>query len=218
MPISCSIPDVSRAKSPGPRVALSTLLQIACCLLLVGCSFPGSVPTTVKIGLSAPFEGLHRDTGYQVLHAVRLAVRQRNDAGGVGDRYLVELVALNDFDEPGQALVQARKMAVDDGVLGVIGGWSPQTADLAAEEYQRLGLVYLSPPGGLSFLPTPAQADPTFVERYRGLSGGPEPDPVAFWAYEAAMRLLDAFDAAAREERQLTRTGVEAALGQGDVD
>ena len=62
----------------------------ACCLLLVACVFPGSVKPTVKIGLSAPFEGLHRDLGYEALHAVRLAVRQRNEAGGIGGSYLIE--------------------------------------------------------------------------------------------------------------------------------
>ena len=40
---------------------------------------------------------------------MRLAVRQRNERGGVGDRYLVELVALNDFNEPSEATLQARE-------------------------------------------------------------------------------------------------------------
>ncbi len=73
---------------------------LVACLLLSSCAFPGSVKPTVKIGLSAPFEGLYRDLGYEVLYATRLAVRERNAAGGVAGRYLVELVALNDFNEP----------------------------------------------------------------------------------------------------------------------
>jgi branched-chain amino acid transport system substrate-binding protein len=118
----------------------------ACCVALLGaCVFPGSVPTTVKIGLSAPFEGLYRDLGYEVLSAVRLAVRQRNEAGGVGGRYLVEMVALNDFNEAEESIQQAREMAADPGVLGVLGGWSPQTAQAAALEYERLGIAFLAP-------------------------------------------------------------------------
>ena len=65
-----------------------------CSLLLAACSLSGSVKPTVKIGLAAPFEGLYRDLGYEALHAVRLAVRERNAEGGVGQCYLVELVAL----------------------------------------------------------------------------------------------------------------------------
>jgi ABC-type branched-subunit amino acid transport system substrate-binding protein len=80
-----------------------------------------------------------------VLHAVRLAVRDRNEVGGIDGRYLVELVALNDFDEPQEALLQASEMAVDPDVLGVVGGWSPLSASAAAPEYQSLGLPFLTP-------------------------------------------------------------------------
>ena len=107
--------------------------------------FRAASQPTVKIGLSAPFEGRYRDLGYEVLYAVRLAVSQRNEAGGMDGRYLVELVALNDFDEPDEAVVQAQKMDVDSGVLGVLGGWSAATAGAAVPEYERLGLALLSP-------------------------------------------------------------------------
>jgi ABC-type branched-subunit amino acid transport system substrate-binding protein len=115
------------------------------CIFLGSCSFPGSVKPTVKIGLSAPFEGLYRDQGYQVLHAVRLAVRNRNEAGGVGGRYLVELVALNDFNEVEEARLQAGEMASDPGVLAVLGGWLPETASAAASEYRRENLAFVAP-------------------------------------------------------------------------
>jgi branched-chain amino acid transport system substrate-binding protein len=136
-----------------PRYRFRAFPLAACCALLVGCAFPGSVPTTVKIGLSAPFEGLYRDMGYEVLNAVRLAVRQRNQAGGVGRRYLVEQVSLNDFNEAGGAAQQAREMAADPGVVGVLGGWAPQTADAAAPLYAQLGLAFVAPdmePGRLA--------------------------------------------------------------------
>jgi len=120
---------------------------LVACLLLSSCVFPGSVKPTVKIGLSAPFEGLYRNLGYEVLYAVRLAVQERNAAGGVVGRYLVELVALNDFNEPQEAALQAYEMDVDPGVLGVIGGWSAETARQAAPEYRRLGVSFLAAEG-----------------------------------------------------------------------
>jgi branched-chain amino acid transport system substrate-binding protein len=115
------------------------------CVFLGSCSFPGSVKPTVKIGLTAPFEGLYRDQGYEVLHAVRLAVRNRNEAGGVGGRYLVELVALNDFNEVEESRLQAGEMAADPGVLAVLGGWLPKTAKAAAPEYRRENLAFVAP-------------------------------------------------------------------------
>ena len=196
-------------RKPDRFVLLATSL-----LLLASCTFPGSVKPTVKIGLSAPFEGLYRDLGYEALHAVRLAVRQRNDAGGVGDRYLVELVALNDFNETEEAVVQARKMAVDPGVLGVLGGWSPEVARAAAPTYQQEGLAFLVPSTDWARAPSLPQGgvDPQLLAAYVALSGGAPPGEAALWAYGEANRLLDALDVATRAEGKPTRAGVRGAL------
>lgn len=201
---------VAHVTKYGFRHACS-VLEVACCaLLLAACSFPGNVKPTVKIGLSAPFEGRDRDLGYEVLHAVRLAVRQRNEAGGIAGRYLVELVALNDFNEAEEAVIQGRKMAVDTSVMGVLGGWSPAVAEAAAAEYERLGLAFLSPDVDLeAVLSAPIQADLT---GYEALSGGVAPGPAAVWAYGAAKRLLDALDSVARTGGQPDRQGVWEAV------
>ncbi len=208
-------------KAQGARTVRRYLLLVTCCLLLAACSFPGSVKPTVKIGLSAPFEGLYRDLGYEALHAVRLAVRQRNEAGGVGDRYFVELVALNDFNEAGEAAWQARELAVDPGVLGALGGWSAETARAAAPEHRRLGLPFLAPETDWSAgyhsaaRPEPEEAalDEAFVAAYQQLSGGAPPGPAAAWAYAATNRLLDAIEEASSAGQDPYRAAVAAALG-----
>jgi hypothetical protein len=191
-------------------------LLAACCALVAACAPPGSVKPTLKVGLSAPFEGLHRDLGYEALNAVRLAVRQRNAEDGVGNSYYIELVALNDFNEPEEAVRQARKMAVDPGVLGVLGGWSMETSRAAAQVYHQLGLAYLSPgsdwtQGGPLLSESVDQA---FEADYRVLSGGASPGPVAVWAYQEANRLLDALDAVVRSGSHPTRASVMDALAQ----
>jgi hypothetical protein len=195
------------------RFASGALVLVVCCSMLAACQFPGSVKPTVKIGLSAPFEGRYRDLGYEVLYSVRLAVRQRNDAGGLDERYLVEFVALNDFNESEEAVLQARKMDVDPGVLGVLGGWAPETAGAAAAEYERLGLAFLYPSSDLSPQEL-TSTDSDFEAAYKELSGGVSPGPAAFWAYAEANRLLDALDVAAQIEGWPTRAGVQAALAR----
>jgi len=205
----------TRDKGQGTGITPRYWLLATCTLLLAACTFPGSVKPTVKIGLAAPFEGLYRDLGYEALHAVRLAVRQRNEAGGVGDRYLVEFVALNDFNEPVEAVQQAREMIADPGVLGVLGGWSAATARAAAPEYGRLGLAFLSPETDWSTdyaAARQAPDDPAFVAAYQEVSGGAPPGAVAAWAYAAANHLLDAVDATARAEGAPTRNAVRATL------
>jgi hypothetical protein len=189
------------------------LLCALCLLLLASCSFPGSVKPTVKIGLSAPFEGLHRDLGYEALFAVRLAVRQRNEAGGIGGRYLVEMVALNDFNEAEEAVRRAREMAVDPDVFGVLGGWSPEIAQAAIAAYERLELAYLVPETDFThpvemYVPMEGEV----AAEYQVLSGGAPPGPVAAWTFAEANRLLDALDDTSRSEGWLTRAGVLTAL------
>jgi hypothetical protein len=184
------------------------------CCLLVACAVPGYVKPTIKIGLSAPFEGLYRDVGYEALYAVRLAVRERNQSGGVDGRYLVELVALNDFCEPEEAVVQASKMAVDPDVLGVLGGCSPEVVVAVFPEYRQARMAFVFPAETwtqIDVLPN-SLPDPEFVAAYGVLSGGVPPGPVASWAYAAANRLLDALDVAAVAQGELTRAGVLQAL------
>jgi ABC-type branched-subunit amino acid transport system substrate-binding protein len=188
-------------------------LLLACALLLATCCPPGSVKTTVKLGLSAPFEGRYRDLGYEVLYAVRLAVRQRNEAGGVADGYLVEMVALNDFNAAEEAVEQARKMAVDPDVLAVLGGWSPETAAAAGPVYEQLGLAFVAPPAGFA---AHGPVDPAFVAAYEALSGGVSPGPAGTWAYQQAQRMLDAYAAAIVSQGEPSRAAVRSRLAQSD--
>ncbi len=128
-------------KRHNTRHNLALLLATA---LLTACSFqfPGTTDPLLKIGLVAPFEGQFRARGYEVLYAVKLAVRQWNDAGGVRG-YRVELVALNDGGDPTMAMHRVRELAVDQDVMGAIGHFVEETTLAAAPEYatQRLALV-----------------------------------------------------------------------------
>lgn len=118
--------------------------MIVCLLALTGCTSWGGTRPLVKIGLAAPFEGLGRPLGYEALQGVKLALAERNAAGGVGG-YLVELVALNDFDEPDEARSQASEFAADPAVVGVVTGWTGKTARASLRVYQQLGLPVVVP-------------------------------------------------------------------------
>ncbi len=118
---------------------------IALCLLaLTGCAPPGGTRPLVKIGLAAPFEGHDRPLGYEALKGVKLALAERNAAGGV-EGYMVELVALNDFAEPGEAQLQAKEFAIDPAVVGVVTGWTESTARASLPIYRQEGLAVAVP-------------------------------------------------------------------------
>jgi branched-chain amino acid transport system substrate-binding protein len=124
--------------------ASCVLLLASCLLLLAACSFPGTVRPTVKIGLVAPFEGRYRYVGYDVIYAVRLAVREVNQAGGIRG-HSVELVAYDDMADPALAVEQARKLAIDPEVVAAIGHFRAESTDAAAHVYADAGISLLSP-------------------------------------------------------------------------
>lgn len=98
----------------------------------------------IKIGLVAPFEGLHRPLGYEVLFGVKLALQERNLGPGLHG-YRVELVALNDFDDPVEAQIQAKALVTDPDVLGVVGHLSTATTLAAMPVYQQANLAMSVP-------------------------------------------------------------------------
>ncbi len=134
----------SRARRPLARGAW-LLLVIAAAAGLSAC-LPVSRPL-IKIGLVAPFEGRYRDIGYEVIYAVRLAVREANAAGGAGG-YSLALMAYDDAGDADQAMEQAAKIATDPDVLGVIGHWRVATTAVAAPAYAAAGLPLLAPNPG----------------------------------------------------------------------
>jgi ABC-type branched-subunit amino acid transport system substrate-binding protein len=138
----------------GPAAIQMGILLITIIGLLACQEGPIGAPPTVKIGLVAPFEGLHRPLGYEALFGVKLALQERNEAGGLhGHR--VELVALNDFDDPAEARRQAQALEADPDVLGVVGHLSSETTLAAAPVYRQVNLAMSVPWPVVAPIPNP---------------------------------------------------------------
>jgi ABC-type branched-subunit amino acid transport system substrate-binding protein len=129
-----------------PRTSSAALILAALLAVVASCRFPGSVRPTLKIGLVAPFEGRYRYVGYDVIYAVRLALREINEAGGIDGRG-VELAAFDDAGDPALAAEQVRKLAVDPQVLGALGHFRRETTLAAADSYGYVGLPLLAVSG-----------------------------------------------------------------------
>jgi branched-chain amino acid transport system substrate-binding protein len=121
-----------------PALLLGLLIAAAGCLPRL------STRPTFKIGLVGPFEGLYRHVGYDALHAVKLALTERNQRRGVSS-FTVELVVLNDDQDPESAVQRAREMAVDPDVMGVIGHFGEETTVAALPVYREAGLALVVP-------------------------------------------------------------------------
>jgi len=122
----------------------SFLMYLACLLLLTACHPPGAVRPTVKLGLVAPFEGRYRYIGYDVIYAVKLALREANAGEGV-EGYSVELVAYDDGADPTMAGKQARKLSVDPALVGAVGHFCPETTAAAASNYIEADISLVAP-------------------------------------------------------------------------
>jgi branched-chain amino acid transport system substrate-binding protein len=82
--------------------------------------------------------------GYDVIYAVRLALREANAAGGVGG-YRVELAAYDDQADPVLAVEQARKLAVDPDVVAAIGHFLEGTSMASLSAYGQAGIPLVAP-------------------------------------------------------------------------
>ncbi len=116
-------------------------------LLLAACS---DVRPVAKIGLIAPFEGLHRRTGYEALAAMRQAIADA-PAATVG---FIPL-ALDDSADPDRARRAAEKLLADPQVKAVIGPHLPWLAEAGGDvldggETLWLAPFAVAPPGGFA--------------------------------------------------------------------
>jgi hypothetical protein len=83
-----------------------------------------STPQVAKIGLIAPFEGLHRESGYAALDGLRAALDECGELDREADIAFVPL-ALNDSYQAADAARALAKVRVDPAVVAILGPLSP---------------------------------------------------------------------------------------------
>lgn len=201
------------------RQAKRLLATILIPLIVLGATAScQSVAPVIKVGLVAPFEGRHRDTGYDVLYSARLAVREINAAGGVGGTRIA-LVAIDDGGNPENAQAAAESLLIDPGVVAVVGHWLPETTETAAPLYIHNELPFLA--GGVEpFAATdPALLPPDFIAAYEEVTPFDElPGPYAESAYAAFQLLFQAFADAQEANGEISRDAVQKALSSPEKD
>ena len=181
-----------------------TLLGIIL-IFLSGCTSPD----VVKIGLIAPFEGTHRDIGYDAIYAARLAVREINQNGGIhGTR--VSLVALDDSGSSDFALKNGQALMLDPAIVAIVGHGLDDTTELMLEGYAAADLPFIPlslPP----FAPFPAANLPAdFAARYEAVTPFDEtPGPFAAPTYDAFQLIFVAMGEAQAAEGEITRDSLK---------
>ena len=109
-------------------------ILIAAAALLVGTAAVQAADT-IKIGVFGPLSGDAAAMGQSERDSVEIAVKDRNDAGGIRGKK-IEIVYGDDAGKPEEAVNVAKRLISRDGVLMLIGSMS-SPASLAASQVSR---------------------------------------------------------------------------------
>lgn len=131
---------MTRASVRIAGVLLAVLLAPAFLLGVAGCS---KEQGPVKIGAAGPFTGDLSKIGLDSLNAIKMAVDEFNQAGGVNGR-TVEVVVGDDAGDPAKGNIVADKFISDPSVLGVVGPMNSSVTNAALPVYEKAGLVLIS--------------------------------------------------------------------------
>ena len=105
----------------------------------------------ILFGQSAAFSGPARELGEDMRLGIEVAFREVNERDGVHGRRL-ELVSLDDAYEPEAAVINTRRLIVQERVFALIGAVGTPTSRSAAPVAAQAGVPYIAPFTGAGFL------------------------------------------------------------------
>jgi branched-chain amino acid transport system substrate-binding protein len=112
-----------------------SLASLCIAALLTAAAVPPASAQTIKIGVFGPLTGDAAAMGSSEKEAVELAIKEKNDAGGIRGKK-IEAVYGDDAGKPEEAVNVAKRLISRDEVLITIGSIS-SPASLAASQVSR---------------------------------------------------------------------------------
>lgn len=119
------------------RNRMGVLLAVVTAVLLV--TAPALAQETIKIGFFAPITGPAAADGASAQHAVEMAVKEVNAAGGIRGKK-VELIVYDDRFNPQEAVAIANKLIEKDQVAGVVSGSYSGPTRVTAPIFAKAGV------------------------------------------------------------------------------
>lgn len=128
------------------RPVLRTLATVTILAFAGACAqpVPATTAKTLRIAAVGPVTGSQAEVGQDLLNGIRLAVDERNAAGGVLGQQ-VEFVQFDDAADPKQAVAVAQKIASDPTIVGVVGHMNSGTTKAASPVYHEAGIPIVMP-------------------------------------------------------------------------
>jgi branched-chain amino acid transport system substrate-binding protein len=141
----------------------------ALAVVLFTASLGGPAQADILIGMAGPMTGTNAWFGEQMQRGAALAVADINAKGGVLGKQ-VQLITVDDFCDPEQAVAAAKKL-VSDGVIFVVGHYCSAASIPASEIYQAAGVLMTTPASSNPILTELGRAN-VFRVTYRDDAGG----------------------------------------------
>ncbi|MGE0713009.1 MAG: ABC transporter substrate-binding protein [Planctomycetota bacterium] len=124
------------------------LLLLLAAAALTGCPQGGAQGKgggdKIKIAVAGPFSGSAAAFGDMIRKGATLKADELNAAGGINGKQ-IELVFEDDAGKTAEAATVSRKLAADESIPIVIGHFNSNCSNTAKEEYNRKGVVSISP-------------------------------------------------------------------------
>jgi branched-chain amino acid transport system substrate-binding protein len=116
---------------------------ITLAVVAMAAAFGGPVQAEILIGMAGPMTGKNAWFGEQMERGATQAVADLNAAGGVLGQQ-VQLITVDDFCDPEQAVAAAQKL-ISEHVIFVVGHYCSHAAIPASESYEAAGVLLISP-------------------------------------------------------------------------
>jgi branched-chain amino acid transport system substrate-binding protein len=129
------------------RTCKATVAAVACAAALIaGCNSdtPSEFDGKVKIAVAVPLSGDLADFGLTITDGVRLAARDKNEAGGLLGREVV-VEAFDDKANKDGGAVAAARQVIRSGAKVVIGHFNSSASIAAAPLYAAAGILQITP-------------------------------------------------------------------------
>lgn len=127
----------------GPARKASVVLGVMLLALVMVASGCSRDRGAVKIGAAGPFTGDLSKIGLDSLNAIKMAVEEFNQSGGLDGRE-VQVVIGDDGGDPAKGGIVADKFISDKAVLGVVGPMNSSVVNAALPAYEKAGLALIS--------------------------------------------------------------------------
>ena len=99
---------------------------------------------TIRIGIAAPLTGTSASYGELMVDGAEIAVEEINAAGGVNGKML-ELVQMDDKNDPSEAALVAQRFCDDETITAVIAHGGSTNTLAAAPIYEQSGMPFIAP-------------------------------------------------------------------------